>query len=438
MKNRIRKLSRKEILFEVITWGAIVFATLFVAFYFPAIQAFSALLYVLVGATLTSTFWYLRSRRLYILALEGADEIQEKNRELLKQRSTAELIFEHASDGILIIDDALKIVGYSKGLEKMTGYKKTEVLGKKANQLFKFFGHNGLPPIFDIILLPKDTTRKKYRIGCYLDNGLVKKNGQTIQVEIAYDSLKDPVSGHIFALAVLRDITYEQEVRRRDREFVSMASHQIYTPLSMIRGFLSLLLEKKSALNINQIDYLDKAYQATRRLGTLVATLLSTSKIDAGKMGLEVVKFDLIKLLTEVIDELNSASTDVRSTVTLQTDLQKLEINADKEKIRQIVNIVIDNAVKYGRNQKVIVSISKNDTIASVGVLDNGIGIPQSEIDRIGGKFYRAKNAISHDTKGSGLGLFIASYILEQHHGELKIESKENLWTRVTISLPLN
>lgn len=438
MSDKIKKIRRTELIYEATTWGIIVAATLFVAFYFPYSQAFSGLLYVLIGATLTSTFWYLRSRRLYLSAVESAQEAVEKNRELIKQRQTSELIFEYASEGILLIDESKHIIGLSKGLERMIGFKKEELVGKIADRVLSFSGQGNMPSLFEIISLPKTEAKKRYHFSSYLDNSLKTKDGKFINVEITYDSFNDPVSRNVLTLAVLRDVTYEEEIRRRDREFVSMASHQIFTPLSMIRGFLSLLIDGTAGkLNDKQNIYSQKAYIATKRLGSLVASLLSTSKIDGERVKLEISRFDLTKAVEDLAKEYQSSNQLKDNKLTTEFKDRPLEIFADKEQLTEAINNILENAIHYTDNGRIILKVEKSHDQAIISVIDSGIGIPQNEIDRIGGKFFRAENAIKRDTHGTGLGLFVSYYLIKRHKGNIKIESQEHKGTTVIITLPL-
>ncbi len=437
-ENTIKKVQKSGVFYEVATWGAIVVATIFVAVYFPYSAASNALIYVLIGATFASTFWYLRSRRLFILALQSAQEALAKNRELLKQRQTSELIMNHSSDGILILDDQKRIVSFSQGLEKMIGFKAKDLLGKVADQVLGFSGRAGTPSILDIILLPKEHNRHRYRLGSYVDNSLRTKNGGFIDTEIAYDSFKDPVKNRLMAIAVLRDVTYEQEVRKRDKEFVSMASHQIYTPLSMIRGFLSLLLDDKiGKLNPKQQLYSDKAYQASVRLVSLIASLLSTSRIEGERIQLAIKEYDLRESIEKIVEDYRHGGQLNNNRLELRLGSQKLNIEADQEKISQVVSNCLDNAIKYTFGGKILVELKSDHGQAIIKIIDNGMGIPQNEIDRIGTKFYRAQNVMKVDTKGTGLGMYIASYLLERHGGKIHFDSTEGRGTVVTIKIPI-
>lgn len=437
-KREIKKLQKNELTYEVITWGIIIIATLFVAIYFPYSSAFNALIYVLGGATFASTYWYLRSRRLFMIAMRNAEEALSKSRELVKQRQTSEIILEHSSDGIIILDDQKRIMSFSASLENLTNFKKEEVVGKIADQVLTFSGKDNIPSILEIILLPKDFAARKYRLGNYVQNSLKTKDGKFVEVEITYDSFKDPSSNRLLALAILRDITYEQEVRQRDREFVSMASHQLFTPLSMIRGFLSLILEKQAGeVNEKQQLYLDKAYEATKRLVSLVGSLLSTSRIEGERVQFEVKEFDLKAAIKRLVDEFVNSNQTRNNKITTNFDASPIIIEADEEKVSQIINNCLDNSIKYTDNGQITVSAEADSKNVKITVIDNGIGIPQNEIDRIGTKFYRAQNVMKRDTKGTGLGMFIAAFLLEKQGGKIHYDSVEGKGTTVTITLPL-
>jgi PAS domain S-box-containing protein len=427
--------SKRELIYEIVTWSLIVLATVFVIIYFPS---FSALFYVLTGATLASSFWYLRSRRLYLQAISSAAEANRKSRELIRQRQTSQLFFDHSSDGILIVDDNKRIIDFSAGLEKMTGFRSRELLGKIADHVLEFQSDAKTPPLLEIILRPKNFAKNRHHLLGLLNNSLKTANGHSIQVEINFDNFKDPVSGRLIGLAVLRDVTIEMEVRERDREFVSMASHQMFTPLSMIRGFLSLMLNSRTdKLAAKQKDYAEEAYRATKRLISLVMSLLSTSRIDGEKTELHLTKFDLIDLVQKMVDELKKTKLLVGNSLSLESDQKVIMLEADQEKISQAISICLDNALKYTDNGQVKIVITKLRNQALIKIIDNGIGIPENEIDRVYSKFYRGSNAMNRDTKGTGLGLFISQFMVEKHHGKINIKSKIGQGTELTITLPL-
>jgi len=434
-KNQSYWSNRRELIYEIVTWSIIVIATVVVMLYFPS---FSALFYVLIGATFASTFWYLRSRRLYQMATSSAALARDKSRELIRQRQTSELVFDHASDGILIVDDSKRIIDFSAGLEKMTGFKREHLLGKIADQALEFQGSSKIPPVLDIILLPKSHIDRKYHLAGLFNNSLITNNGHLIQTEISFDSFKDPVSGRLVGMAIIRDISYEKEVRERDREFVSMASHQIFTPLSMIRGFLSLMLsEKTGVLNAKQKDYTLEAYKSSKRLVSLVMSLLSTSRIDGEKIQLNLSKFDLVELLRKMIDELKESDQLNGNKISLGSDHKSIMLQADQEKISQAISNSLDNAIKYTDNGQIRVNLTKQANRVSIKIIDNGIGIPDNEIERVCTKFYRCSNAMNRDTKGTGLGMFISQFMIEKHHGKLDLKSKVGQGTELTITLPL-
>lgn len=432
------RVFNRQTFFEFLTWAVIVLATLFVVLYFPYSEAYSILLYILIGATFASTFWYLHSRRLYVLAEANAKKAKQRSRELMKQRQTAEIVFNQASDGILVIDDSRRILEFSAGLEKMTGFKREECLGKIADQVFEFRGDKTIPSILSVILSPRDYASKHYRIGRVINNSLKTANNKYIEVEIGFDNFKDPVTGTLLGLAILRDITLEKEIKERDRGFVAMASHQIFTPLSMVRGFIALILNPKNGkLNNKQKEYAKQIQSATRRIVALVMGLLSISRIEEGKINLDYKLTDLVKLTKDLVKELISTEQLRNNKIEFVTEQNTIFLELDQEKIGQAVNNCLDNALKYTDKGTIKVKLYKNKNMAILEIADNGIGIPETEIERIGTKFFRASNALSRDTHGTGLGMYVSRFMVDEHGGSLSISSKINQGTTITIKLPL-
>jgi len=425
------KINQRSIIPEIITFIVIIFVTIFVVFYFPYSKAMNSLVYVLVGGMVTTTFWYLRTRRMYDLTLRTSQEMVKNNQLLIKERQTAETILKHSIDGVLLVDNNKRIVGFSPSLERISGFSESEMIGKIFDQALIFGNKPGAPNIGDLLLSPKNRTEN----ASYISNTLKQKDGTFVDLEINYKAFRDKTTDKIFGLAFIKDVTYEREIKQRDNKFITLASHQIFTPLSMIRGFLSLILEQRiGKLNQKQKLYAEKAYESAKRLVSLIGSFLSISSIENEKSENKIKEFDLVKTIKGIVQEFENAGQSKKNNISI-TSPARVFINSDQEKVEHIFYNCLDNAIKYGDDGqiKIVFDDQKNQTI--IKIIDKGIGIPQNEIERIGDKFYRAANAINKDPKGTGLGVFMTNFLAEKISSKLILESTEGQGTTAIITL---
>jgi PAS domain S-box-containing protein len=425
------KRLQKSAIAEASAWVVVIGATVFTVLYFPWYSARTILDYILIAGSIGAIYFYLKNQRL-IAKIEGQNkELTQKQREINNRQETIDLLFEHSADGILIINDEQQIEEFSPGMERMTGYSKTEALGRDVGQLLKFRSSEETSLLPDLMF-----TANTIRKNPYIKNFVITKDGREITVEASYTLVRDP-KGANRGLAVIRDITYEKELIERDKEFIAVTSHQLNTPLSIIRGYSSLLLSGKSGkINKEQSAYVQEIHNATEKMVALIQSLLSISRIEQEKIKLNLDECNLLDLITKTA----ISYTDKAKINNVRIELPKTDKNLiatlDQEKIGQVLSNLLDNAIKYSPKGKVTISIEEKPQDVIINVADTGIGISESEIEKIGTRFYRTQSAINLDHQGTGLGLFIAKTIVEKHGGHLNIVSKPKRGTTISIILP--
>lgn len=239
--------------------------------------------------------------------------------------------------------------------------------------------------------------------------------------------------------AALRDaIKRLQEIDRVKSEFISLASHQLRTPLTSLRWAESTLLEGAAGkLNEDQKEVVEAALDRTVYMMGLVNELLDVTRIEDQKYELKRRSTEMTKLLVGAVDTVREAAErkGVGLAAHVAEDLPVL--NVDHDKITMAISNILDNAIKYTpKGGKVVLRATKTPSHIVVNVADSGIGIPKKDLYRTFSKFFRAENAMSMHTTGSGLGLYITKTIIEKHGGEVQVESEEKAGTTFTISIP--
>jgi len=259
--------------------------------------------------------------------------------------------------------------------------------------------------------------------------------------EIFVTPVKESGGGIAGGAIILHDITFLKEIDRMKTEFVSVASHQLRTPLTAVKLFTEMLARGEvGPVKKEQKEYLDNINQSTDRMVRLVNDLLNITRIESGRLRIEPVPTDVCDFVKNIVEEtmplaemkkikLSYASCPAGSAIL------PLDVNL----FRQVIHNLIVNAIRYSlpEHGKVEVAIEINKQKNYIfSVKDNGIGIPEAAQKRIFEKFYRADNAVKAETEGTGLGLYVSKMIVESSGGKMRFESREGLGTTFIVSMP--
>ena len=221
-------------------------------------------------------------------------------------------------------------------------------------------------------------------------------------------------------------------------EFISMASHQLRTPLTSIKGYLSMMLEgDMGKITPMQKQVLDEAFSSSERMVHLIHDFLNVSRLQTGKFMLEMEDTDLAKLVDDEVESLTRVAKSRDITLEFSNVAGELYMNLDNTKIRQVVMNFIDNAIYYSHpNTSIKIELSKRDDTVIFTVKDTGIGVPKNEQAQLFGKFYRASNARKHRPDGTGVGIYLAKKVIVAHKGDVLFESKAGKGSMFGFSLP--
>lgn len=217
----------------------------------------------------------------------------------------------------------------------------------------------------------------------------------------------------------------EMEIRRR--EFFADISHELKTPIFSAQGFIDTLLD--GAVEDENVRYifLQKAAKSLDALNELVQELLLLSQIEAGMIEMDIQQFDVLELIKEVLQQAEDDFKERNVKLKIVSDMEKVPVKADKNRIKQVLVNLIDNALKYGTKEQgseITVQLETEKKNVNISITDNGIGIPEQDIERIFERFYRVEKSRSKSKGGTGLGLAIVKQIIEAHESKIIVSSK--------------
>ena len=259
-------------------------------------------------------------------------------------------------------------------------------------------------------------------------------DGRSLELFMAPFSAEGAPGG---VIVVIHDVTEQRKNEQTRREFVANVSHELRTPLTNVKSYAETLASADDLPTELQQQFLGVIINEADRMTRIVQDLLTLSKFDYGKMEMNISRFPFSKALRDVYEAVAIDAKNHRHTLTLQAPEGLPEVNGDRERIEQVLMNVVSNAIKYtpdGGSIAITAGVSGQAVWARVA--DNGIGIPEKDLPRLFERFYRVDKARSRESGGTGLGLSIAREILNQHKGDIRVESVYGQGTTVTVTLP--
>jgi PAS domain S-box-containing protein len=360
---------------------------------------------------------------------------QEPRRTASERQAEAEALFTSIGDGAISTDEFGRITRVNPAAQQLLGYSEKELLGewfpKKIiavtleDQAINLIDR----PVTKAFLTGKPISEKMY---------YRRKNGQKIPVSVNVSPilLKGKPLG---AIEVFRDITFEQEVDRMKSEFISLASHQLRTPLSAIKTYTHMLHDGyMGELSDEQKRSLNTIIGATNRMNELLSTLLNITRIESGTIAITRKSLHMDKLAEEALHELEhlAGSKDINLDIQVR-GTYSTAIKTDALIAKEVLSNLVSNGIKYSpEGGKVSVTIRPRLNHIQVDVTDSGWGIPKVSQEQIFSKFFRAQNVVKRETTGTGLGLYLVKGLLDALGGQIWFNSEENQFTTFSFTLP--
>ena len=373
----------------------------------------------------------LDNSRLYQQAQEEMQEREKVQVALSESEAHKGAVFDTALDSIITMDHSGKIVEFNPAAERTFGYSRHEVIGEDMAELI-------IPP----------SLREEHRSGLahYLATGegavidrrieivAMRKDGSEFPIELAITRV--PKTGYPLFTGIIRDITERKELEQRKDEFISMASHEIKTPVTSLKGFTNLF-QRRMAKQADEkaLHYLARMDAQLDKLTKLISDLLDVSRMETGKLIYHEEPFDLDTLVKETLENLQAAT----STHQLHFEgTTGVLVCGDSDRIGQVLINLVTNAIKYSpQAHTVIVRVARDPKNAIVSVQDFGIGIAKEHQQKIFERFYQVINPEEKTYPGLGIGLYLSHEIIKRHGGSMWLESEKGKGSTFHFSLPL-
>jgi len=348
------------------------------------------------------------------------------------------LAVENASDAICITDLSFKIIYANSAAEKITGYKGNEILGRTPMLWRDHDAKDQESKIDSFINKVTEVMRDSGNLfHCEVVNR--SKQGRRYTSSLNISQVKDDSNKAIFFVLIERDITKEKEIDLAKTEFVSLASHQLRTPLASIGLSAELLLRGVSGqVDASSKRYLDEIFNSTVRMKDLIESLLNISRIELGTFVVKFESLDFKKEINEIIKEFDLKIKSKKIKLRKKIDKSLPIVKFDKNILEIIIENLLTNAIRYTQNGgNICVELKRGDKEILMIVSDNGHGIPSDQQDKIFDKMFRADNAREFSYEGDGLGLYMVKSVVSKIGGKIWVESELNKGSSFFVSLPL-
>ena len=363
--------------------------------------------------------------------------------ELSNLANESEVVINAIGDGVLAIDSQGIVQLINPAAQSILGWSRSDALTLQYQSILKLSSEDDKPladtaePIVQALNTNQEIRSNRLK--------METKSGKKIFVSLVASPLGSAGSG---VIAVFRDVTKERAEEREQAEFISTASHEMRTPVASIEGYLGLTLNPATAtIDDKARDFIQKAHESAQHLGRLFQDLLDVSKAEDGRLSNTPVVIDIVDFAGDVVEGLQQKAKDKGLQLTYKpapnaTDKGERRlspvfyVNLDKDHIREIVNNLTENAIKYTPAGEVSVDIRGDDEHVIISVTDSGIGIPAEDLSHLFQKFYRVDNTDTREIGGTGLGLYLCRRLAETLGGRIWAESTYKKGSTFYVELP--
>lgn len=377
--------------------------------------------------------------------LPDTDEVSNKNvKNLVNQLSEvatkSEVVINAIGDGVIAVDGKGVIQLINPAAQEILGWGKQDALMLNYKSILKMTDENNKEldpsqdPVQQVLNTNQQTRGNKLQV--------VTNSGKKLGISLVASPIGEPGSG---AIAVFRDVTKERAEEREQAEFISTASHEMRTPVASIEGYLGLALNPNTAtVDDRAREFINKAHEAAQHLGRLFQDLLDVSKSEDGRMQNIPRVVDIVPFTETIIQGLSQKAAEKGLSLTFVPTESRAQrkimpvyfVNLDNDHIREVLDNLIENAIKYTPQGEVRVDITGTEDKVVISIKDTGLGIPTEDLPHLFQKFYRVNNMDRQSIGGTGLGLYLCRRLVEGMQGRIWVESTFGQGSTFFVELP--
>ncbi len=374
-----------------------------------------ALTGLILAAAISLHFWWRRNfdalrRQLDEQQRSLKDQKTRRDEEAAQIQAQQQAVFNSMVEGVLVLDADNRVELVNRSLKALFSLR-ADVTGQTIIEAFR------VPELAELVKrLQEERTMPSYAFEL---PGLEER-----WVEVNAAEVLDRDGTQRGAILVFHDLTRIKQLERTRQEFVANVSHELRTPLSLIKGFVETLLEGAKNDPDQSTRFLQTIEKHTDRLTFLIEDLLTISRLESGQIIMNLHPVNLHEEAQRVIDDLRSRAEEKK--ISMENAVSPgLSARADADRLQQVFFNLVENAIKYGRNEGRVSIGGKSgaDGKVELWVRDDGPGVPEESRERVFERFYRVDRARSRETGGTGLGLSIVKHIVQAHGGEVWLES---------------
>jgi len=421
------------------TWAVILYLiTIFYISPHLGVPYFTTDFPVSIFTTVTAVFFVvvLAYSQAKELTIEGERSLRLVN-EVTGERNKLSTVLESVADGVFALDYKRRVVFINKSMENLLGTAEKDLIDKEADLVFKFYNGNRRVTAIEFCPLKKVANDTIVYEGSSLK--FLDRSKKEIFLNLASTAPSKGPLIDVGCIVVIHNVSKERELEAMKLDFVSIAAHELRTPITSARGYLSILeQELKNKLNGEERNFLERAQISTDQLSSLVENLLDVSRIEKGAIKLDITKIQIEELIERIVDNYKEAASQKGIALAyIRNNIKMPPVAIDKFRISEVLSNLISNAVTYTSKGRVEVRTSVKERFVVTSVKDTGEGIPAEAIPNLFTKFFRVSGPLEQGSKGTGLGLYISKAIVDLHSGKIWVESELGRGSTFYFSVPI-
>ncbi len=365
-------------------------------------------------------------------------KVHQQTEALQQETTRVALALDKINEAVIVTNWNREVIIFNKAAEKLIGYPQQEVIGKQIGQVLQVFDKS--TPVPDTTYSPKNVPTDQDVV--YQKDGIrmLAAEDKELIVNLVSSQIPNGQAVDIGSIITLEDVSEEKLDERMKLDFVSMAAHDLRTPLTSIKSYLYIYMkENKDKLVDDQKMFLDRISLSAQTLTGLVENILSAAKLERGVLTISTEPADWVAIARQIVGELNERAKDKKIELRFEEPTVPLaQVKIDRLRVSEVLMNLVNNAINYtdsGGSIRVYFEQKDNELITHVA--DTGQGIPNESISKLFTKFFRVSGKLEKGAKGTGLGLYICKSIVELHHGRIWVESIERQGSTFSFSLPL-